>query len=387
MDRRAFLGIVSGAATSGGAGLRPLLADSGSDNVVIAELDPETEILACSAMSSGGFALLHGLRSRRPPLEFVSAELVHFSALGQRLTSVPIPALYRPSLHTVAGSVALDHNGALWMLRKEAHQIAKYSGLARLAPGEPPRVIPVSLPEFAQISVMYCEADAVWCALKSNSGYSVVRFDTSSHGSLSHTLPGLFIYRLFRADAGHMLAASGRLGADRRHELTTTIYVLNDSLKPVASATLEGWIQDAACTAPTGSAPAMLHLATVGNTSHPSLRAVETFAFPELRQLWVRTWADPEEVVPGSVLFVNSGRAPVLVRISPKTREVLAGEIEPRASERVLPILHAPRKLFRAYPVRRSGGARYLLAWYVLVNGHMQMRIALSPELTTGAKG
>ncbi len=392
MDRRTFLSVVAWAAVPGGAGLRPLLAQPLGDNVVIAEVDLDTEILAWSAMTNGGAALLLGSMNEQPTSEIASAELAHFSAAGVRLASVPVPASLGP-LRIVAKNVALDRNGALWVLRPRAGLEAEASAgarnleLGRLAPGEPLKIFPLPLPASAMVTAMECESGAVWCAVNSNSGTTVLRFDTASHAALARTLADLGIYRFFRADAGYLLAASGRLGPSREHDVTTSVYALDDSLRTVASATIEGWIQDVAYTAAAGSAPAMLHLAAAGGVLGSRLLSVETLAFPDLQRVWAQTWSEPEQIVPGSAFFVKANHAQFLVRVSSSTQQVLCSALEPRAQERVLPMPQAPRKLYRAYPLRGSASVRYLLVWFLFANGRWRRRIALSPNLTMAVKG
>jgi hypothetical protein len=214
----------------------------------------------------------------------------------------------------------------------------------------------------------------------------VLRFQISSQTAVSQTASGTsgICYRFFRAGSSYMVAVCVMFG---QQKLTSSVHVLDNSLKLVASATAGGWIQDVAYTVAVGSAPAMLHIVTTEDQFGGRLLSVGTLAFPDLRQVWAQTWSEPEKIVRGSAIFVQANDATVLVRMSPEKQDVLCRTQKPRAPERVLPVPRTARKVYHVYPLRSGAGVHYILdtAWFA--NGRIRKQLVLSPDLIAAVKG
>jgi hypothetical protein len=345
-------------------------------------------------MADGGAALLLGSRSQQHPEEFDSIELAHFSAAGVRLTSMPVLASVGP-LRDPVRNVALDRNGALWMLRLSAGVKAQTGAgaktieLAQIVPGRPLKTYPLDLPPvpYANVTAMECEPGLVWGAVSSPSIATVLQFQVASRTALSRTSsPGAWCYRFFRPDSSCMIAVYGMplLG---KPTITSSIHVLDNSLKPAGAATADGWIQDVAYTAAAGSAPAMLHVAATEDPWGSRSLSVETLAFPDLRRVSAQTWSEPDKIVSGSVFFVEANGAPVLVRMSATTLEVLSRALEPQAKDRVLAVPPPARKPHRVFPLRSGLGVRYLLQVDLLVNGRLRRNFSVSADLAAAVRG
>ncbi len=360
MDRREFVCAFAGLAATGRAGLCTVPAPPEDQTGVLADVDRDAEILSFSGMANGGTALVLGVRQQQDPDELETADLIHFSPAGARLTSVPVLDMIGSDLTSAPRHITLGSNGALWAIRPgmsvgaEAGARLGNFELVQLDPGEPLKTFPlVAQQGRTLVAAMTSEPDVVWCAVSSSSGPTVLRFQVSFQAVLSRASnAGGFCYRFFRADANRMVAAYDVLTEPKS---TSSVDVLDDLLQPVASATADGWIQDVAYTAAVGTTPAKLYLAATKDMWGSSALSVETLAFPDLRRVSVQTWSESDKSVRGSVLFVKVNDAQTLVRMSSTTMQVLARPLVGQAPERVLAVPPPSRRAQHAYPLRSGG--------------------------------
>ncbi len=391
MHRRAFLYNFALASVPGCAGLRAQPAPREDKTAVIMDVDRDTEVLRSSGIANGGTALVLGMRNQQQPNELGSADLIHFSRAGARLTSAPVLAIIGSHHNPASGHFALDNNGALWAFPPRRSVGADAGGglknleLVRLEPGEPLRTFPLDFSPRARATAMTCESGVVWCAVISSSIATLLRFQVSSQTVLSRGFnAGTWCYRLLSADPSHIVAAYGLLS---KTTFSSSVDLLDDQLQRVASASAHGWIQDAAYTAAAGTEPAKLYLAVTKDMWGSGPLAVETFALPDLRRVSVQTWSELDASVPGSVLFVRVNDTPTLVRMSSATLRVLARALVAQEAERVLPVPPPIRRAQQAYPVRSGIGVRYLLEMGYLVNGRIRKELTLSPDLNAAVRG